>query len=107
MNHRLNSHVCHQTHYLKRFHLDVCSFLVSTNEVHPSPPVTIRIETEGKTIGKKMFLPIFFWFTEEATAMDGATAAERICPWRRSSVIEDQRSASPPLISDPSNTNQT
>ena len=39
--------------------------------------------------------------------MDGATAAERICPWRRSSVSDDQRSSSPSLISDPSNTDQT
>lgn len=38
--------------------------------------------------------------------MDGATAAERICPWRRSSVADDRRSSSASLVSDPSNTDQ-
>lgn len=48
-----------------------------------------------------------FFFTEDATAMDGATAAERICPWRRSSIADDQRSSSGSLASTPSNTDQT
>lgn len=56
---------------------------------------------------KFFVLILFFSSVEDATAMDGATAAERICPWRRSSVTDDQRSSSPSLITDPSNTDQT
>ncbi|CAF1301854.1 unnamed protein product [Adineta ricciae] len=58
-----------------------------TNEVHqPSPPISIRIEDE-----------------ETDVAMDGATAAERICPWRRSSIPDASRSTSASPVNDPSN----
>ena len=35
--------------------------------------------------------------------MDGATAAERICPWRRSSIPDASRSTSESPVNDPSN----
>ncbi len=38
--------------------------------------------------------------------MDGATAAERICPWRRSSIPDEERSSSPSPTNDPSNSAQ-
>lgn len=39
--------------------------------------------------------------------MDGATAAERIYPWRRSSIPEGDRSSSPSPTNDPSSSGQT
>jgi len=57
----------------------------------PPPPVTIYIENE-----------------DEALTMDGATAAERLYPWRRSSITDDGEilpSTSP--TSDPSSSGQT
>ncbi len=38
--------------------------------------------------------------------MDGATAAERICPWRRSSIPDEGRSSSPSPTNDPSSSGQ-
>ncbi|UJR27956.1 hypothetical protein I4U23_009214 [Adineta vaga] len=57
---------------------------------HPSPVISIRVENE-----------------EDDTVMDGATAAERICPWRRSSVPDTARSTSTSPVNDPSNDVQT
>ena len=39
--------------------------------------------------------------------MDGTTAAERICPWRRSSIPDGARSTSASPTNDPSSHNQT
>ncbi len=44
---------------------------------------------------------------DDSLTMDGATAAERICPWRRSSVAEGGRSSSPSPTNDPSSNGQT
>jgi hypothetical protein len=38
--------------------------------------------------------------------MDGTTAAERICPWRRSSIPDGARSTSTSPTNDPSNNTQ-
>jgi hypothetical protein len=39
--------------------------------------------------------------------MDGTTAAERICPWRRSSIPDETRSTSTSPVDDPSNNTRT
>ncbi|CAF3492449.1 unnamed protein product [Rotaria sordida] len=56
----------------------------------PIPPVSIVIENEDDTV-----------------KMDGATAAERICPWRRSSLPDGEKLTSTSSIDDPSNTSHT
>lgn len=43
---------------------------------------------------------------DDNLTMKGATAAERICPWRRSSIPEHDRGASSFTTSDSSNHNQ-
>jgi len=56
----------------------------------PPPPVSIHIEDE-----------------DEALTMDGATAAERLYPWRRSSISDGGRLPSISLTTDPASSGQT
>jgi hypothetical protein len=82
----------------------VCILLVN-DTIHPVPPVTIHIVDEGRLykfiLINVLECVLFLIHADDAPSMDGATAAERIYPWRRSSLSEDTRSTSNSPVNDP------